>query len=350
VFADAVADPAAIAALAQALGAARAPALVTGAGVDRDGAADLAVRLAERSGARVWSSALAGRCGFPEDHPRFAGALPRKRSAVVETLAGRDLVVVLGAPVFNYHVYAEGPYVPDETTVFQLTDDPAAASYAVAGTSIITALRPALELLLATLPPRAAEPVAPRTFAEIAPADPISVEYLLQTLRETLPADAILAEETPSVHSILHDVGLLRPGRFFTSASGSLGVGLPAAVGAALAAPGRPVVALIGDGSAYYAIQALWTAAEHRLPIAFVIVDNGGYGAMKSFTQLLGSERSPSFDIGGVDFVALAAGFGLRGVRVERAADLAATLREAFAARAPLLVDVPVDTSIRAIT
>jgi benzoylformate decarboxylase len=106
---------------------------------------------------------------------------------------------------------------------------------------------------------------------------------------------------------MLHDLLPLQPGRYLTAASGSLGFGLPAAAGAALAAPGRPVVALIGDGSSHYGLPGLWTAARHALPITYVIVDNSGYGAMRSFAQLHGSKRSPDFSIEGVDYCALAA-------------------------------------------
>ncbi|MEA2665136.1 MAG: benzoylformate decarboxylase [Candidatus Eremiobacteraeota bacterium] len=345
VYADVGPDPAALAELAAAFDASTAPALVVGAGVDRDDAAELVVRLAERTGAPVWNGALASRCGFPEDHPLYQGALPRVRDGVVATLRGRDLVVVLGAPVFNYHVHAEGPFAPAAAVLFQLTDDPGAASFAVAGTSIITALRPALEALLPQL--TAAQPVlpAPRPRPEAAAGEPISIAYLLQSLARTMPADAIVVEETPSSHGVLHEYLPLAPGRYFAAASGSLGYGLPAAVGAALAAPGRRVVGLIGDGSSYYGIQGLWTAAQQRLPIVYAIVNNGGYGAMKSFGDLMGSHRTPSFDIGGVDFVALARGFGCEGVRVERAADLVPALAAAMAARGPVLLDVAVDTA-----
>jgi len=346
---DVVASAPALRLLAQALAASRAPALIAGAGVDRDGAADLVVDLAERLGARVWSSALTGRCGFPEDHPLFAGALPRSRDGVRDTLRGCDTVVVLGAPVFLYHVHAEGDFLDAASTVYQLTDDPAAASYAVIGTSVITALRPALTALLEVLPPRPLPRREPRVFAPVVQRDPISVEFLLAALRRTLPDDAIICEEAPSVHSVLHDTGLLRPGRFFTAASGSLGYGLAAATGAALAAPGRPIVALVGDGSAHYGIQALWTTAQLRLPITYVIVNNAGYGAMQAWAQVTGATNSPDFGIGGVDFVALAGGYGIRARRITLAADFEQALAAAIASREPVLLDVAIDTAIRGI-
>jgi benzoylformate decarboxylase len=348
IYADFVADPAALAAVAAAFDVSRAPAIVVGSGVDRDGAAALAVQLAERTGAHVYSSALAGRCSFPESHPQFAGALPRIRTGVVEKLRVHDLVVVLGAPVFNYHIHAEGPFLEPETTLFALTDDPNAAAWAVTGTAVITSLQPALAALLPRVQQRAAAPLAAshaRTL--VPPSDPITIEYILQSLGATLPPDAIVAEEAPSTHTVLHDYLPMRPGGYFAAASGSLGYGLPAAVGVALAAPGKRVVAIVGDGSSYYGIQGLWTAVEHNLPITFVIVNNGGYGAMKSFSKLFNSKRSPSFDIGHVDFVALARGFGMDARRVERAADLVPALEASHRSPGPILVDVVVDTAVK---
>ncbi|HXP94117.1 MAG TPA: benzoylformate decarboxylase [Candidatus Binatia bacterium] len=348
IYANFVADDAALDALIAAFDASHSPALVVGSGVDRDGAADAVVALAERTGARVFASALASRCNFPEAHPSFAGALPRIRSGVVERLRGHDLVVVLGAPVFNYHIHAEGPFIEPETTVFQLTDDANAASWATVGTSIITSLRPALERILPRLRPAARPAMSkPHQVERIAPGNVITIEYLLQSIAETLPSDALIAEEAPSTHTVLHDYLPMRPGAYFSAASGSLGYGLPAAVGCALAAPDRRIVAIIGDGSSYYSIQGIWTAVEHRLPITFIIVNNGGYGAMKAFAQQYGSKRSPSFDIEHVDFVALGKGFGAPGMRVERAADLVATLREAHRSTGPVLVDVIVESTVK---
>lgn len=342
---DFVGDDAALASIVDALNDARAPVIVVGAGVDRDRAAGGVVRLAERLRAPVWASALVNRCGFPEDHPLFAGALPRIRRGVVASLRGHDVVLVLGAPVFNYHVHSDGPYVDPGTTVFQLTDDPAAAAGAAVGTSVLTAIGPAVERLLTAVQAARREAPAARTRTRVAPGERISIAYLLQTLAETMPHDAIVVEETPSSHTFLHEYLPLQPGAYFAAASGSLGYGLPAAAGAALAAPGRRILALIGDGSAHYGIQGLWTAVEHRLPITFVIVNNEGYGAMNSFAELMGSQRSPSFAIRHVDFTALAQGYGCTGRRVTRAEQLADALREGLRSDGPALIDVAVDAT-----
>ena len=230
--------------------------------------------------------------------------------------------------------------------MFQVTDDPRLASGAVAGTSIIAALEPTIRALLPRISARpAVRSARPRPRVEA--QTEITIEQLLDVLAVELPPDSIVVEEAPSTHTMLHDLLPLQPGRYLTAASGSLGFGLPAAAGAALASPGCRVVALIGDGSSHYGLPGLWTAARHALPITYVIVDNAGYGAMRSFVQLHGSERSPDFSIPGVDFCALAAAFGLPARRVDASADLVAALREGFRQPGPSLVDVVVDSGAR---
>jgi len=345
---DPVPDAAALDTVTGAIAASRAPAFVAGAGVDRDGAAGELVRLAERLDAPVWAGALTSRCGFPEDHRLFRGALPRVRSGVADALREHDLVLVLGAPAFNYHIHREVPFVGADTTVFQIVDDPRLASAAVVGTSIIAALGPTLRALSAQVAPRPkVRSARPRPQPPPAERDQITIELLLDALAGELPRDAVVVEEAPSTHTMLHDVLPLQPGRYLTAASGSLGFGLPAAAGAALASPGQRIVALIGDGSSYYGLPAFWTAAQHALPITFVIVDNAGYGAMRSFAQLHGSARSPDFSIRGVDFCALASAFGIPARRVGRVYDLVPALREALAWSGPMLIDITVDDAAR---
>ncbi|WP_200305388.1 thiamine pyrophosphate-dependent enzyme [Paracraurococcus ruber] len=129
-------------------------------------------------------------------------------------------------------------------------------------------------------------------------------------------------------------------------ASGGLGYSLPAAVGVSLAHPGRRVCAIIGDGSMMYSIQALWTAAQHALPLTTIVVNNGGYGAMRSFSRVLGTEGVPGIDLPGIDFVALARGMGCAGLRVEDPAHLPDALAAALRHAAPMVLDVAVDAAI----
>ena len=142
-------DPGALDRLADALNSSRHPALVVGAAVDQDGAWPLAIQLAERLNAAVWESPMSGRRSFPEDHPLFAGFLPPLRQPLADRLAGHDVVLVIGAPVFTYHVHTGGSFVPEGTQLFHLTDDPEQAARAPVGTSILCTIQLGMEQLLA---------------------------------------------------------------------------------------------------------------------------------------------------------------------------------------------------------
>jgi len=287
---------------------------VAGASVARDQAWDDLIALAERHTAPVWVSPLSSRNSFPERHALFAGFLPADREQIVARLAGRDLIVVLGAPVFTYHVEGHGPHIPDGAALVQLTDDPAAS--------------------VPALPPR----------TRALPPDCLSDRYLLQQLAALRPPDSIVVEEAPSSRGAMHDyLPMLEPDSFYTCASGGLGHGLPAAVGIALGRPGRRVIALLGDGSAMYSIQGLWSAAELALPVTFVIVNNGGYRALDEFAPHFGLTALPGTLLPHLDFCALARAQGVEAVRASRCAELDAALPMAFAARGPVLVEVCVE-------
>jgi benzoylformate decarboxylase len=351
------ADPAGLDALAAALRRAQRPCLVVGAGVDRDEAWPETVTLAERTGATVWVAPVSSRCGFPENHPSFAGFLEPDRSKLAARLAEHDLVVVLGAPVFTYHVHREGSRLPDEVVLFQLTDDPSAAARAPTGTAVITTLRPALGGLLERLSP-AHRPVpsarpAPAAFARPPapiPSDPIRAELVMTTLRRLVPDNAVVVEEAPTHRKAMHDhLPITIPRGFYAAASGGLGWGLPASVGIALASPGRRVVCLLGDGSSMYSIQAVWTAVRLELPIAFVVLDNGAYLALKALGSAFGVSDPPGVDLPGLNVAAVAAGFGCPARHVACARELAPALEEVLAAPGPTMTTVNVDATLEAL-
>src|SRR5262249_8081698 len=152
-----------LAQVGDALDGAKRPAFVVGAAVDRDGAWDLAVELAERHGAAVWENPNTGRCSFPESHPLFARFLPAPQEAIVRHLAGHDRVLALGAPLFVSHQEGFGPFLPAGTRVFQLIDDPDVAAWLPTGTSVVTSLRLGLaDLLARPKPPARPRPKAHR--------------------------------------------------------------------------------------------------------------------------------------------------------------------------------------------
>jgi benzoylformate decarboxylase len=156
----------------------------------------------------------------------------------------------------------------------------------------------------------------------------------------------VIVEEAPSARAPMHDhLPIVRAETFYTMCSGGLGHALPAAVGVALARPDACVIALIGDGSAMYSIQALWSAAQLQLPICVLILKNRRYAALQEFAPVFGfrpDETLEGSDLPGLDFVALAAGHGIAGQRVERAEDLRDTLTQALKTRVPLLIEIEI--------
>ncbi|MGL9623005.1 benzoylformate decarboxylase [Bradyrhizobium sp. U531] len=339
-------DPAAIVRLAAAVGVAKRPVFVVGPEVDRSGCVEQMVAVAERARAAVWASPMSSRSSFPERHAQFAGFLPAAPGGLARALRGADLIVVFGAPVFTFHVEGQCELLDDGTPVWQITDDPIEAASAPVGDAVIATLPKALGALLSALPNRADRelPAARVTPAVSVAAHPIPPAYALSRLSVLMPQNAIVVEEAPSHRPAIQQFLPMRGAdSFYTMASGGLGYSLPASVGVALARPGRRIVCLIGDGSAMYSIQAIWTAAQRGLPITFVVMNNSGYGAMRAFSQIMQSHRPPGIDLLGLDFVALAKGLGCLGKRVTDVAHLDPTLAEALAADGPRLVDIAVD-------
>lgn len=343
-------EPALLAQLGDALDASARPAFVIGAAVDRDGAWDAVVALAERHHARVFAAPMSGRCGFPEDHHLFAGFLPAMRERIVDLLAGHDLIVALGAPAFTYHVEGQGPHVPAGATLVQLIDDPAIAAWAPEGLSVVGSIRLGVLDLLAR-PAPTARPLPPQREPR-PPAPPpatgerLSVAHVLQMLDALRDRSSVIVEEAPTARAVMHrHLPIYKSETFYTMCSGGLGHGMPAAVGVALARPDKKVIALIGDGSAMYAIQALWSAAQLKLPITFIILKNRRYAALREFAAVFG--YAPEDPVAGtelpdLDFVALAAGHGMKGVRVADSDSLRAALSHALEAPQPMLLEVEV--------
>jgi benzoylformate decarboxylase len=340
-------DPRVLAEIGDALDAAKRPAFVVGAAVDRDGAWDDVVRLAERHGAAVWVAPMSGRCSFPEDHALFSGFLPPMREKIVSLLSGHDVVFALGAAAFTYHVEGFGPHVPSGARLVQLTEDPQVAAWAPKGTSAIGSIRLGVHDLLAREAPLTRErPPLRRKPPRVEPSAPMSTAFVLQMLAELRAVDSIVVEEAPSARSTMQAyLPILRSETFYTMCSGGLGWSMPAAVGIALAKSDAKVIGLIGDGSSMYSIQALWSAAQLELPITFIVLKNRRYAVLQDFAPAFGFAKDaalPGTDLPDIDFVALARGMGCDGVNVSRAENLRASLAHALQARAPTLVEVDV--------
>lgn len=333
--------------IGEAIDAARRPAFVVGAAVDRSGAWDAVVALAERHNAAVFVAPMSGRCGFPEDHRLFSGFLPAMREKIVDLLGGHDLVFALGAPAFTYHVEGFGPHLPHGAQLVQLIEDPSIAAWAPLGTSAVGNIRlGVLDLLARPAPPTRSLPPARIAPPRAQPTPVMSVAYVLQTLAEVRDPQAIVVEEAPSARPVMHNyLPMTHSETFYTMCSGGLGHSMPAAVGVALAKPRSKVIGLIGDGSAMYSIQALWSAAQLKLPITFIIINNRRYAALQEFAPTFGFQ--PDAPLVGtalpdLDFLALAKGHACDAVRVTEASALRGVLIDALNSPVPILVDIQV--------
>lgn len=345
-------DPALLDCIGQQLDACARPALVVGAAADRAGAFEAIVALAERHQARVWIAPMSGRAGFPETHPLFGGFLPAMRERIVQLLDGHDFVLALGAPTFTYHVEGAGPHLPAGAALAQIVDDPQQAAFSPVGLAVTGNIRLAVQELLARpAPRRARQAPAPRARAPLpappAPGQRMSTAYVLHQLDALRPAGAVVVEEAPSARPLLQQhLPMHGAASFYTMCSGGLGYSLPAAVGVALGRPGTKVIALIGDGSAMYAIQALWSAAQLRLPLTVLILKNRSYAALNMFAPAFGfapGAELPGTALPDLDFVALARGHGCQGLRAADAEALRSLLPQALAAEQATLLEIEVD-------
>lgn len=341
-------DPVRIEEIGAALDECERPAIVVGAELDRASAWDDAIHLAERHNARVYVAPMSSRCSFPENHRLFAGFLPAMRETIVQMLQGHDLIFVLGAPAFAYHVEGRGPHVPIGAALYQLIDDPSTAAWIPVGTSVVANIHLGLVDLLARPAPRVRPLPASRAISERAePTATMSVAYALQTLAEVRNAADIVVEEAPSSRPVMQRyLPFTRSQTFFTMASGGLGYGMPAAVGVALAKPDSRVIGLIGDGSTMYSPQAIYSAVQLDLAITFVILNNSRYAALQDFAPVFGftaSDPVQGTDLPGLDFVSLAKSMGCKGVRVSEALQLKSALEEALSSGETRLVEIVVN-------
>lgn len=337
-----------------------AVALVVGAGVDRDGAWSETIQLAERLSAPVWAAPQSPRLGFPEDHPLYRGHLAPGYASAAAQLETVEVALVLGAPVFSFL-----PYEPGDRplpAIIQITDDPDEAARAPSALGVIGDVRAIVAALLARMVVEGAESAVAgahggdasdavgtaRTASPPPPSGtPIAPAFLMTTLSEVLPEDAVLVEESPSNRNDLRlHVRIRRPASFFACASGGLGFAMPAAVGIKLAQPARPVVCLVGDGSALYAPQALWSAVQLGTPVTFIVVNNARYAILESVAEFGGLTGLPSLEVPGVDFLALAATYGCPATRVRDPGQLHETIVSATRAAEPVLIEVMVDRAV----
>ena len=349
--------------LAEMLRHARRPAILAGHELARHDAFAEAAELAERLGAPVFGDPVPYSTPFPSEHPAYMGALTRQQKQVRALLEPHDLLVCLGADLLRMSVYSPVEPLPEGLPVVHVSEraHELGKNYRtdLAVHANVKETLKALLPLLQDLPrdnPRLAglktrNWSAQREQARVeavraADASPIDPRVLSLRFAEALPSDAVVVDEgLVSTTSLPKFLTLREPRSYYGLASGGLGFAVPGAVGIGLALPGRPVAVIVGDGSAMYGIQGLWTAAHEKLPITYVIANNRGYRIIKErLVSFRNTDRFVGMDIRepDIDFVALGSSFGLKSTRVTDPRDLAPALRAAFASGGPNLIDVRV--------
>lgn len=344
-------DPDRLAEFARRIEASVRPVLVYGSDIARSQGWQAGIALAERLGAPVWTAPFAERTPFPETHRLHAGTLPAAIEPVEQRLAGHDLVVVVGAPVFRYYPFVAGRYLPPGVPLLQVTDDPEASAKAPVGDSLLSDSRLFLETLLPLIrsptPRAAATALRPAAKPGNLESLPLSAAAAMSAVRRACPTDFVLVEESPSNVPEMQDIFRIdQPDSFYTFASGGLGWGMPAAVGLALAerdsGRNRPVVVLMGDGSFQYSVQSLYSAVQQKVKSVYVVFQNDEYAILKSFAELEKTPHVPGLDIPGIDIVSLARGYGAPAALARTADDATAAVGEALKRPGTSVVVIPI--------
>lgn len=345
--------------------AARNPVIIAGQELAAHDAFAEAAELAELLGAGVYQQTIPYSAQFPTEHRAYLGALTRNQAQVRAALEAFDLALCLGADLLRMSVYSPVDPLPGGMAVVHVserdwelgknhpTEFALQANVKETLRALLPLLRaqrsPAAEQRLAALAPRnwsAQRDKARLAALEAAEEKPIDPRYLMLRLAEALPRDAVVVEEAlTSSASLPAFLALRDPQSYYGLASGGLGFALPGAVGVSLALPGRPVVAVVGDGSAMYGVQALWSAAHEKLPITYVITNNRSYRILKErLISMRHSDRFIGMDIRdpAIDYCALAQSMGVPAKRVVEAQDFGPALRAAVASGGPRLIEVMV--------
>ncbi len=371
-------DAGAIGDAASILADAENPVLIVGDRVGQSGGADSAVRLAETLGAKVYASYFS-QVNFPTSHPQFLGIASPGMPAGKALLEGADAVVAVGTPAFPGYFYFSGSALNPDTKLIHIDSDatqigrtePTDIGIVADARTAMAALADALELRMSGAAKEAAKgriaSVSEQKAAQTSEwqerlearrdISPMSTERMMTEIAAALPDDAIIVDDSVTTRaSVFGALDFDESGSLLGITGGALGWGMGGTMGVKMANPDRPVVGIIGDGSAMMTVQALWTAANSDIPVVYVICNNRAYRVLKLNMNLYKSEilgqQNPASEYIAMDFptpfdiAAIAEAMGVHGRKVEDPADVAPALREALALGKPAVLDVSIDGTV----
>ena len=348
------------------------PVIVAGHELATDDALQEAAEFASIIGCPVYQQTVQYGAHFLSEHPGFMGALSRDQQQVRDVLSPYDLLIVLGADVLRMSVWSSVEPLPEGMKIVQIgqrdwemgKNFPTELAIRADVKETLKALNPKLmERGGADQKARADESLnklssknwsakrevmvkeltaAPQTGA-------IDPAWMVMKIVDTMPEETIIVDEgIISSRALMSLLPYRTSSSLFGMASGGIGWGVPAACGVQAAHPEKPLIAIIGDGSSMYSIQALWTAANQNLPVNYVICDNGGYRIIKErLFSFHGNENFIGMDFKepAVDFVGLANSVGVPSVRVVDHSELVPALEDALNnTSGPNLISVTVDS------
>jgi benzoylformate decarboxylase len=366
-------DKAALEVALKIIRAAKNPVLLVESGITRCDALQEVVRFAQLTGVRVYQGWMAD-VNFPENHPQYLGDFDPSSASAKDVLKHVDVLIGIGCSLFAQGFFNPTPILPRYTRIIHIDENPWEIGKNVPTdcgiqADIKTALVELNDMLEKGMSSKEQED-ARRRAEEIALEKawsndqlkaqienerdhvPISVSRLMTEVRDAMPTDAVIVDECWSSSALLRKIiEMTQPKTFFRARKGgSIGEGLPGALGVKLGLPDRPVIAIAGDGSAAWSMQSFWTAARYRIPVTFVIVNNATYRQVKLVRKVvLGDypldEKHLGMELDDpvIDFTALARSMGVRGEAVRDPGDLRRALRSAIYSKEPRVVEVFVE-------
>ena len=352
------------------------PCLIVGDEPSRQGALNTLVTLAEATGATVYHQGLRAHVCFPNRHPNYRGRTPFEAATVQALLEPHDLVILIGGHFFEDLWFDGSAHIPATARVIQIENSAERLARSmtldlgVVGelnntlTALVTALDGALDsrstaeyasdaaarntALLESYDARQA--AAAETFEKLRDVSPISPTRAIFEVSQAMPAEAIVVDESITASmEVAHHFDEQAAGDYYGGRGGGIGQGIAGAIGVQVAHPDRRVIALSGDGSAMYSIQALWTAAHHQLPIIFVILSNREYRVLKhnldiyrARFDIASNKPYPHMDLTSptLGFPDLARGMGVPGETVESADAIGEAMQRALATDGPYLIEI----------
>jgi benzoylformate decarboxylase len=369
-------DTAAIAEAAALLAKAERPVIIAGDAVAQSKALAELVELAELIGASVYAEFVPNTASFPSSHPLFRGAMVRTAPATRAVLDEFDLVFSVGGDLFTLSLPSNVDPMPPDVTLIHLDIDPwelgknYPAKVAILGDpkatlpDLTAAVRDRMTSGARDLARRRSDAAAEKARAaredlvvkarSLETRTPVQPLALLHAIGAMLPKDAIVVEEAlssgPGIRQLIRADD---PQSYFGLRGGGIGWGLPAAIGVKLALPERPVVGLIGDGSAMYTCQALWTAARYRIGVVFVILNNKSYRILKQRVRALRGHAEQVGNYVGmelldpaIDFLGLARSLGIAAERASTVHEATDLIAQGLKGNGSLLIDVDIDREI----